>query len=170
MMRAPLSNQPTKKERAAFEKVFPRWHEYGGNHQYVPSARCLALLKHLPDRTQQALGQDGIRDLDVALARMASDGAHTLDFRSSIPFIRGRYYLRILWGREKRSLSRLIAEGQTRLHRQALVYAALSWLLVTSSAALALVALYVAEKRARHRPDGRPLLPARPVACEGVIP
>jgi hypothetical protein len=26
------------------------------------------------------------------------------------------------------------------------------------------------EKRTRHRPDGRPLLPARPVACEGVIP
>jgi hypothetical protein len=74
---------------------------------------------------------------------MASDGTHTRDFRSSIPFFRGRYYLRILWGREIRSLSRLITEGQTRLHRQALFYAALSWLLVTSSAALALVALYV---------------------------
>jgi hypothetical protein len=128
---------------SAFDRILPDWHEDRCEQQYVPSARCLALLEHLPDRTQQTLGQDGIRDLDVALARMASDGAHTLDFRSSIPFIRGRYYLRILWGREKRSLSRLIAEGQTRLHRQALVYAALSWLLVTSSAALALVALYV---------------------------
>lgn len=51
---------------------------------------------------------------------------HRIDFRTSIPFFGRRYYLTILAGPERRSLERLLSEGQIGQGKQLFVYGLLA--------------------------------------------
>lgn len=48
--------------------------------------------------------------------------AHKFDFRTSLPFFGRRYYLTILAGPERRSLERLLSEGQLEQGKLLFVY------------------------------------------------
>ena len=67
---------------------------------------------------------------------------HFVDLRASVPFLGARYYVVILMGRELRHRSRLDAEGQTHWLRQALVFALLL-ALVVSTAVGCIVIVYI---------------------------
>lgn len=68
---------------------------------------------------------------------------HAVEIRRSLPIGRGRYYLVLLLGRERRSIARLYSEGTVSTPFTLLGYAvtAALWLLPAASAALLLQAL-----------------------------
>ena len=69
----------------------------------------------------------------TALARSTQAHAtqHLVDYRVSAPLLFGRrYYVTLLIGRERRNLSRLDSEGQSQVTRIAMLYSALTAMLV----------------------------------------
>jgi hypothetical protein len=59
----------------------------------------------------------------LAQASVPVNTAHVIDYRVSFPFFGKRFYVTLLAGRERRSLSRLAAEGQIRMAQITTLYA-----------------------------------------------
>lgn len=68
---------------------------------------------------------------------------HLIDYRVSLPFLGGRYYLTVLFGRERRLLDRIKSEGQASVLKSSVVYVAILWFLVSVCLLSALLAMYV---------------------------
>ena len=64
--------------------------------------------------------------------RWAGAVAHAVDLSVSVPLPWGRYYVRLVAGKERRSVARLAAEGQTGRVKIALAYLFLALLLLAS--------------------------------------
>jgi hypothetical protein len=59
----------------------------------------------------------------LAIAMTPRQGSHIIEYRTSIPYLFGqRFYLTIFFGRERRNLARLLAEGQLNAKRIAALY------------------------------------------------
>lgn len=69
--------------------------------------------------------------------------AHAVDLRASVPVLGARYYVVVLAGRERRHRARLDAEGQTHWLRQALVFALLLSLAVSTVVGLMVIVYLV---------------------------
>ena len=70
---------------------------------------------------------------------------HWIDWRVSIPFLGRRYYVTLLFGKERRDLARLHQEGQLSLSRIYVVYLILALAGLVLLSALILFALYLAK-------------------------
>lgn len=74
--------------------------------------------------SRYTLSRDQLQAIASIIAPDA--GRHGLDFKASVPLLPGkRFYVRLLPGTERRSAARLDREGQTKLHRVALVHGAI---------------------------------------------
>lgn len=82
---------------------------------------------------------------------------HRIDFRTSIPFFGRRYYLTILAGPERRSLERLLSEGQLAQGKPLLVYG-----LVACAALLLMIVVFAALLLASNLTGAGELGAARP--------
>lgn len=56
---------------------------------------------------------------------------HWIDYRVSIPFFGGRYYLTVFFGKERRQLSRIKLEGQASVMKASVVYIIAGWVLIS---------------------------------------
>lgn len=68
---------------------------------------------------------------------------HFIDYRVSVPFIGGRYYLTLFFGKERRGLSRIRSEGQASLTKASILYVAILWIVFSVGLLASLVLIYV---------------------------
>lgn len=68
---------------------------------------------------------------------------HWIDYRVSLPFFGGRYYLTLLFGKERRLLSRIKSEGQASVTKTSIVYVAILWFLITIGLISGILFLYL---------------------------
>lgn len=68
---------------------------------------------------------------------------HLIDFRVSVPFLGRRYYVTLLFGKERRSRQRLDAERQLSLRNATITYFVASLLIVSAVLVCAMVFAYV---------------------------
>ncbi len=76
----------------------------------------------------------------LALASVPIDAPHLLDYRVSVPVLKRRYYVSLLIGRERRSMSRLVQSGQTKRRRIMAAYAVATCSLIVVSAMVIVIA------------------------------
>lgn len=93
---------------------------------HSPNPIITGLLADMPPDVRATFSSSQLAALDTSLSRTP----HLIDFRVSIPTLTGsRYYVTLLAGRERRNLSRLHGEGQTRVTRIAIFYSVLTAML-----------------------------------------
>ncbi|MBU2582585.1 MAG: hypothetical protein KJ622_12785 [Alphaproteobacteria bacterium] len=68
---------------------------------------------------------------------------HWIDYRVSLPFFGNRYYLTVLFGKERRLLKRVKSEGQASLLKSSIVYVAVLWFLISVCLISSLGGLYL---------------------------
>ncbi len=68
------------------------------------------MMARLPAPIRQSLNHEQRRAL--AAASMPEPASHLIAYRVSVPIFKRRYYLSVLMGRDRRSLARLVGEGQ----------------------------------------------------------
>lgn len=118
------------KQAAAFATI--DWH--------LPFRR---LILSLPAHVRATLTADQLDAL--SLATRPQQAPHQFQYRISFPFLWRRYYLALFFGRERRSLSRLLREGQISAQRTSIVMLAGLSLLVGVSVLTTLASLYLAK-------------------------
>ena len=99
------------------------------------------VVQALPPSLVDQLTLDDLQRIIAATSQPRA--LHLLDYRLSVPLGSRRFYLRVLCGRERRKLSRLIAEGQTNPWLTIAATALIFWFMMTVSLALIVVALYL---------------------------
>ncbi len=82
----------------------------------------------------------GEQMMALARASVPIDAPHLLDYRVSVPVLKRRYYVSLLIGRERRSMSRLVQSGQTKRRRIMAAYAVATCSLIVVSVMVILVA------------------------------
>lgn len=104
----------------------PVWRASDGQTAAAPIAglrpHLQRLLNEMPAAVRQTFTLEQIACLESALRPKPSP--HKIDWRVSIPVFGRRYYLTVFFGRERRSLTRLLEEGQIDLSRISATYAA----------------------------------------------
>ena len=111
----------------------------------VPSGLFAAFLAKLPNDVRASLTDTQLSCISKALS--ATKGQHLIEYRASLPFFGHRYYLTVFFGPERRSLSRLVEEGQTDIHVITYAYVVILFLLV-GGMTLSLVFLFYLAKSA----------------------
>lgn len=82
----------------------------------------LRMLERLPYDVRQSLTVEQL--VALAHASKPSEAPHLIAYRTSLPFFFGRrYYVSLLFGRERRALARLMADGHASRRRTMLTYA-----------------------------------------------
>ena len=99
------------------------------------------VVRALPPDLVDQLTVDDIERIIAAMGQ--SRARHLIDYRLSVPLGSRRFYFRLLCGRERRKISRLIAEGQTNPWLVIATAALIFWFMMTVSLALIVVILYV---------------------------
>ena len=99
------------------------------------------LVRALPPTLVDQLTFDDLQRLAAAVDRPSAQ--HIMDYRLSLPFGSRRFYVRLLCGRERRKLSRLIAEGQTNPWLTLAAAVLLFWFMITVSLVFLAVGLYL---------------------------
>ena len=99
------------------------------------------LVRALPPHLADQLSFDDLQKLTAAVGRSGS--RHIIDYRLSLPFGSRRFYVRFLCGRERRKLSRLIAEGQNNPWLVLAAATLLFWFMITVSLVIIAVGLYL---------------------------
>ena len=99
------------------------------------------LVRALPPTLVDQLTFDDLQRLAAAVYRPSAQ--HIIDYRLSLPFGTRRFYVRLLCGRERRKLSRLIAEGQTNPWLTLAAAVLLLWFMITASLVFLAVGLYL---------------------------
>jgi len=98
----------------------------------------------LPRSAGATFTPEQLAALDVAVARTRPHRAtHKLDYRVSLPLLGRRYYVVLLAGKERRSLSRISGDGQNTTWRLSVAYAILMSVIATGGIVAAVVLLYV---------------------------
>ncbi len=97
----------------------------------------------IPEHVRRTFSAAQLECLSSALAPPPS--RHWIDWRVSIPFLGRRYYVTLLFGKERRDLARLHQEGQLSLSRIYVVYLILALAGLVLMSALMLFALYLAK-------------------------
>jgi len=85
------------------------------------------VLLRMPGRIRETFSAAQVQALAAAME--ATERRDTYKFEVSLPFFGARYFLTFICGPDRRSLGRLMAEGQTRIGRVAGTYATLVALL-----------------------------------------
>lgn len=97
------------------------------------------LAARLPATILATLTPEQLSALEEAIR--PANARHRVDYRVSIPWIGGRYYIALFAGRERRSMERLRQEGQISIGRVAGTYGAvlatISALMILSAGVLA---------------------------------
>lgn len=78
------------------------------------------MMKRLPDSVHEDLADTQKEALAFSAAAARAEewtSSHGLDFRYSVPWFGGRYYLRLIAGRERRPLSRVSSETSNGIAR-----------------------------------------------------
>lgn len=88
------------------------------------------LLQRLPEAFLVTLNARQLAALKGSLAPPRAS-PHRVDFRVSLPWFGGRYYVVLLAGDERRSVDRLRLEGQLTVGRIAATYSAAMFMVVT---------------------------------------
>ena len=99
------------------------------------------LVRALPPTLVDQLTLDDLQRLAAAVDRPSAQ--HIMDYRLSLPFGTRRFYVRLLCGRERRKLSRLIAEGQTNPWLTLAAAVLLFWFMITVSLVFLTIGLYL---------------------------
>ena len=99
------------------------------------------LVRALPPTLVDQLTFDDLQRLAAAVDRPSAQ--HIMDYRLSLPFGTRRFYVRLLCGRERRKLSRLIAEGQTNPWLTLAAAVLLFWFMITVSLVFLAIGLYL---------------------------
>ena len=123
----------------------PVWTSTGQQHQQPPNIeRHPTFERMLCKMSTEARSSFSIDQLAL-LSKITKPPPplHWIDYRVSLPFFGGRYYLTFLFGKERRVLSRIKSEGQASLTKTSIVYVAVLWLLISISLLASLVLLYV---------------------------
>lgn len=107
----------------------------------IDQPQLIGPLSRLPPDILSALTPDQLIRLAHCMAPQT--GAHLIDFQVSLPTPWRRLYLRVLCGREKRSVARLLAERQISLAKSLLVYAAIFWFVVAMATIGTVVFAYI---------------------------
>jgi len=79
----------------------------------------------------------------LASALQPEPSRHKLDWRVSLPFFGRRFYLTIFAGEERRSLARLLEEGQLDLSRISIVYSLAALLALSCLLSAVVASLYI---------------------------
>ncbi len=85
-------------------------------------------MARLPAHIRQSL--DHQQRLALAAANVPDTADHLIAYRVSVPIFKRRFYLSILIGRDRRSLSRLVGEGQVGHYKIVATYVCAIALLV----------------------------------------
>lgn len=99
------------------------------------------LILSLPPDVVDQLTTDDLQRFIVALGRPTAN--HLIDYRLSLPIGYRRFYIRFLCGRERRKISRIIAEGQANPWLVLAAMALLFWFMMTVTLALIVVGVYL---------------------------
>ena len=99
------------------------------------------LVRALPPALVDQLTFADLQRLTAAVVRPGA--SHIIDYRLSLPFGSRRFYVRLLFGRERRKLSRLIAEGQTNPWLMLAAAVLLFWFMITVSLVFIAVGVYL---------------------------
>ena len=99
------------------------------------------LVRVLPQKLIDQLTLDDLQRISAAIG--PSRAPHIIDYRLSVPLGSQRFYFRVLCGRERRKLSRLIAEGQTNPWLVIVAAAMAFWFMMTMSLACIVVITYL---------------------------
>jgi hypothetical protein len=92
--------------------------------------RVARVLLRIPSEIRQSMTAEQINAVCAALLPQgANPNVH--DIRLSVRAFRANYFLRILWGPERRSLARLEAEGQLKFGRHLALFLLLCWSVTT---------------------------------------
>lgn len=125
---------------------------------YAPiwSSRCQALspedqISYHPDFVrildQIPASQRGFFTVDqlafLSRATRRPPAHHIVDYRASLPFFGRRFYLTIFFGRERRNLARLLAEGQLAIRKIHLIYSLAAVVIASATAVIAIIGLYL---------------------------
>ena len=97
------------------------------------------LLARLPEQVRASLTVDQRN----ALAAAMPVAQHMLDHRQSVRWLRRRFYVRLMIGNERRSLTRLERERQIGLAPTLALVASATWVLVSAAIVLAIAAVYL---------------------------
>lgn len=100
------------------------------------------LVSNLPLTVLESLSDDQLVAIEWALKPTLAN-RHYVDFRSSVPILRTGFYLVVLAGREKRSKTRLRAEGQNGIVKLGIVYSVIFAVLIAAALFGLVVALYI---------------------------
>jgi hypothetical protein len=115
-----------------------------GLHPGQPNTAHVSVLDHvlerLPVEIRASLSEAQLAALSAAM--MMPSAVHLLDYRISVRWLRRRYYVRLLTGHERRSLSRLQREKQISLGPSIFLIAAVTWVLVSAAIILAVALVY----------------------------
>ena len=108
----------------------PHWIKQDGTELSLPTAASEAperpfqyqrLLRRLPASVLATLTPQQLDAISDAL--IPDPPSHAVDYRVSVPFMGRRYYITLLAGRERRSLTRLAREAQLHAKHIATFYA-----------------------------------------------
>jgi hypothetical protein len=99
------------------------------------------LLNRIPRAAWQSFSIEQLELLSRASVPVRSK--HLIDYRVSIPFFGKRFYLTVLFGRERRDYARLIAEGQLTFSRIYMAYYSLAMGIAAVVAVVSIVVLYL---------------------------
>ncbi len=99
------------------------------------------MLGRLPANIRDDLTPQQLAALRVALQQ--PEARHLVDNRVSVRWLRRHYYVRLLIGHERRSLSRVMRERQIKLGPTAALFALFIWLAVSVALMALIVVLYV---------------------------
>jgi hypothetical protein len=99
------------------------------------------ILGKLPARILNSFSAEQLRYL--AIASQPQPGQHIVDYRASIGFFGKRFYLTVLFGRERRNLERLFAEGQLAARRLTLAYGFMAIIAAAFLTVITIFGLYI---------------------------
>lgn len=133
--------------KPALDPHAPVWLQRDGRSTASPAApshpQFERIMAQMPLAVRQTFSHEQLAAL--AHATLPTTARHAIDYRISVPFFGRRYYLAILAGRERRSLERLLREGQAILSRAMMFYTAAIVSLAGISVVTGLVVFYLAK-------------------------
>lgn len=131
----------------ALDPHAPVWIQRDGHSTASPAApshpQFERIMAQIPLAVRQSFSQEQLAAL--AHATLPATARHAIDYRISVPFFGRRYYLTIFAGRERRSLERLLREGQAMLSRALTFYTVAICSLAGISVVTGLVVFYLAK-------------------------
>ncbi|MEQ1616438.1 MAG: hypothetical protein ABL904_27105 [Hyphomicrobiaceae bacterium] len=102
-----------------------------------------AFNKHLPSLPSE--GQLSFNPEQLSILSRATNtppASHIIDFRASTRILRNAFYIRIIFGRERRNADRLRTENQISLAKSIALIAVIGWLVTTAAVIVALLVTY----------------------------